>query len=188
MNSKEKLLSITFEEIYLNGYHATSVDKILKKASMNKGSMYHFFKSKKELVLASININLANHMSKRYEPLLELEENIIEGLLYIFKTRKEFDVAHGCKLNNLVQELSSQDPDFKIALEKVYTRFEEVIEEVLNNAIKNKEIQHKNSKNLALFVVASFEGCLGTGKKSQNLAVFTSCICELEGYLNSLRV
>ena len=186
MNSKEKLLSIAFEEIYLNGYHATSVDKILKKANMNKGSMYHFFKSKKELVLASININLANNM-KKYETLLELEDNIIEGLLFIFKNRKEFDVAHGCKLNNLVQELSCKDADFKTALEKVYTRFEEVIEEVLKNAIKNKEIQHKNSKSLALFVVASFEGCLGTGKKSQNLAVFSTCICELEAYLKSLR-
>ena len=140
MNSKEKLLSIAFEEIYLNGYHATSVDKILKKANMNKGSMYHFFKSKKELVLACININLSTHMSKRYDPLLLLEDNIIEGLLSIFKTRKEFDVSHGCKLNNLVQELSCQDKDFKIALEKVYLRFEEVIEEVLKNAIKNKEI------------------------------------------------
>ena len=37
--SREKLLDIAFEEIYLNGYSATSVDKILKKASMNKGKI-----------------------------------------------------------------------------------------------------------------------------------------------------
>jgi len=187
MNSKEKLLSIAFEEIYLHGYHATSVDKILKKAQMNKGSMYHFFKSKKELVLACINENLSTHMNNRYEPLL-LRNNALEELIEIFKNRKEFDVSHGCKLNNLVQELSSKDKDFKDALEKIYLRFEEVIEEVLNNAIKNKEIKHHDSKALAIFVVASFEGCLATGKKSQNTQSYTICICELEAYINSLRV
>ena len=38
MTSKENLLQVTFDEIYENGYYATSVDKILKKAKMNKGS------------------------------------------------------------------------------------------------------------------------------------------------------
>ena len=36
------------------GYNATSVDAILKKAKVSKGSMYHHFKSKKELVLAMV--------------------------------------------------------------------------------------------------------------------------------------
>ena len=46
-NPREKLLDVAFNEIYHCGYNATSIDKILKQASMNKGSMYHFFKSKK---------------------------------------------------------------------------------------------------------------------------------------------
>jgi len=41
--TRDKLLDITFEEVYIHGYTATSVDTILQKASVPKGSMYHHF-------------------------------------------------------------------------------------------------------------------------------------------------
>ena len=56
--TREKLLDITFEEVYIHGYTATSIDAILKKAQIPKGSMYHHFKSKKELVLAMVKERL----------------------------------------------------------------------------------------------------------------------------------
>ena len=76
-SSRNKLLDIAFEEIYINGYHATSIDKILKKASMNKGSMYHFFKSKKELTLAIINEKISLYIEDKYTVLFDYEKNII---------------------------------------------------------------------------------------------------------------
>ncbi len=188
MNSKEKLLEVTFMEIYENGYSATSVDKILKKANMNKGSMYHFFKSKKALTIAMIEENLSIYMRNKYEPLLTHKENIIDEIIKRFKNRKGFDFVHGCKLNNLVQELSPIDKDFKNALEKVYINFESVFEEALTNAIKAGEIKHDNPKVLAMFIVASFEGCLGTAKKSQDGEVFQTCISQLDLFLQSLKI
>ena len=187
MNSKEKLLKIAFEEIYENGYHATSIDNILKKAKMNKGSMYHYFKSKKALTLVMIEVNLALYIQKKYSKLLEYENNILDELINLLKDKNNFDVTHGCKLNNLVQELSHTDKDFKIALEKVYFNFENIIEEVLIKAYENKEFEHNDIKSLAIFIVASLEGCLSTGKKSQDKDVFCKCICQLEEYLNLLR-
>jgi TetR/AcrR family transcriptional repressor of nem operon len=56
--TREKLLDVTFEEVYTHGYAATSIDAILQKASVPKGSMYHHFKSKKALVLAMIEERL----------------------------------------------------------------------------------------------------------------------------------
>lgn len=44
LSTREKLLDITFEEVYIHGYAATSVDAILKTAKSTKGSMYHHFK------------------------------------------------------------------------------------------------------------------------------------------------
>jgi len=188
MNSKEKLLDVTFTEIYENGYSATSVDKILKKANMNKGSMYHFFKSKKALTVAMIEENLSTYMRKRYEPLLTHKENIIDEIIKLIKNRKDFDFVHGCKLNNLVQELSPIDNDFKNALEKVYVNFESVFETVLIKAIESGEIKHDDPKALSMYIVASLEGCLGTAKKSQDGAVFQTCISQLDLFLQSLKI
>ncbi len=184
---REKLLEVAFDEIYHNGYSATSVDKILKKASMNKGSMYHFFKSKKELALAVINEKINAYIEDKYIVLLDYEENFCEELMKLIKNRNSFDFTCGCKLNNLMQELSPIDKDFKEALEKVYLRFENIIEKVLDKAVANNEIKHKDTKALSMYVVASIEGCLGTAKKSQDGEYFQTCISQLELFLNSLK-
>lgn len=186
--SREKLLDIAFEEIYLNGYSATSVDKILKKASMNKGTMYHFFKSKKELTLAVINERLKVYMEERYSKLLKCEENICEEMIKVIKDRENYNFSFGCKLNNMMQELSPLDNDFKLALEKIYLNFENIFEKTLDNAIEKKEIKHNNTKALGMFIVASIEGCLGTAKKSQDGRHFNDCISQLELFLNSLKI
>lgn len=186
-NPREKLLEVAFNEIYQNGYTATSIDKILKQASMNKGSMYHFFKSKKELGLAVVNEKINSYIEDKYSILLKYEKNICEELIKLIKNRDNFDFTCGCKLNNLMQELSPIDEDFKVALEKVYVRFENIIEEVLNKAVKNGEIKHNDTKALSMFVVASIEGCLGTAKKSQDGNYFQICISQLELFINSLK-
>ncbi|WP_368031063.1 TetR/AcrR family transcriptional regulator [Arcobacter sp. s6] len=186
-NPREKLLDVAFNEIYHNGYSATSIDKILKQASMNKGSMYHFFKSKKELGLAVVNEKINSYIEDKYGVLLKYEENICDEILKLIKNRNNFDFTCGCKLNNLMQELSPVDNDFKIALEKVYLRFENIIEEVLNKAIQKGEIKHNDSKALSMYVVASIEGCLGTAKKSQDGNCFQTCISQLELFINSLK-
>ncbi|MDC0933609.1 TetR/AcrR family transcriptional regulator [Arcobacteraceae bacterium] len=187
-NSREKLLDVAFDEIYHNGYYSTSVDKILKAANMNKGSMYHYFKSKKELGLAVIKERVSDYIEDKYSILLKYDSNIIEELLKLIKDRKNFDFVTGCKVNNLVQELSSKDAEFKSALEIIYFRFEQIIEEVLQKAILNNEIQHNDVKSLGIYVVASLEGCLITAKKSHDADMFQCCISQLEFFLNSLKI
>ncbi len=186
-NSREKLLDVAFNEIYQNGYSSTSVDKILKKASMNKGSMYHFFKSKKELGLAIVKEKIDFYIEDKYGVLLTYEKDICNEMLKLIKNRENFDFTCGCKLNNLMQELSPLDKDFKEALEKVYFKFENIIERVLDKAFLNKEIKEHDNKALSMFIVASIEGCLGTAKKSQDGNHFETCISQLEIFINSLR-
>jgi TetR/AcrR family transcriptional regulator, transcriptional repressor for nem operon len=187
ISSRDKLLDVAFDEIYHNGYAATSVDKILKQANMNKGSMYHFFKSKKELTLAVINERINLYTETKYSTLLNYDENIIDEIMSLLKQRGGFDFRLGCKLNNLVQELSPKDKDFKEALEKVYLRFESIIKEALDKAVKNKEINHNDTRALSMYIVASIEGCLGTAKKSQDGQVFYDCLSQLDLFLNSLK-
>jgi len=187
MNTKEKLLKVTFDEIYENGYYSTSVDKILKKASMNKGSMYHYFKSKKELVLAVIDVHVYDYIYKKYSVILESKENHVDAIFKVLKNKSSFNFIYGCRLNSLVQELSHQDKDFKIALEKVYLMFEKIFEEILTKASLNNEIVHPDIKALSIFVVASIEGSISTAKKSQNCNAYDDCISQLEFFLNKLK-
>lgn len=187
MTTKEKLLAVTFEEIYENGYYSTSVDKILKKANMNKGSMYHYFKSKKELVLAVIDAHVFGYIDRKYSAILDVEDNYIDSMFKVLRNRDSFNFTLGCRLNSLVQELSHHDQDFKNALEKVYVHFEDILYRVLLKAQENGEIEHPDIKQLAIYVVASIEGCLSTAKKSQDKEIFGGCMEQLEYYFEYIK-
>jgi TetR/AcrR family transcriptional repressor of nem operon len=188
MNSRNKLLRVAFEEIYENGYYATSVDKILKKASMNKGSMYHFFKSKKELILAIIDIHVDDYIQNKYGVILDRNENMIEVIMSILKNKPLYNFVYGCRLNNLVHELSNQDEDFKKALEKSYFKFELIFQKALDRAVSNGELKEDtDTKAVGMFILASIQGALTTSKKSSDSKYYDVCINQLHNYLNFLK-
>ncbi len=134
----------------------------------------------KEFILNVTKEKLSSYIEMKYGPLLAIEDNFIDGIVKVIKDRKDFDFKCGCKLNNLVQELSYKDEDFKSSLEKIYLRFENIFEQVLNKAIEKKEIIKTNTNELSVFTVASIEGCISTAKKSQNEILYNSCISHLE--------
>lgn len=184
--TQEKLLQATFEEVYKNGYHGTGLSAILKKANVNKGSMYHLYKSKKELMLDVIDKVIKYNLSNKYSSLLSAEENIIDELLSIIKDTSKFDFIKGCPLNNLIQELSPSDEEFKNTLENVYLHFENIIELALDRAIEIKEIKQCDTKELSMYIVALIEGALITAKKSQNKQNYLTVIKQLELHLKNL--
>ena len=49
-DTRQKLIDITYDEIYEKGYQAASLSEILSKAQVHKGSMYYFFKNKKSQI------------------------------------------------------------------------------------------------------------------------------------------
>jgi TetR/AcrR family transcriptional repressor of nem operon len=52
-DAKEKLLSVAFDLIHESSYGTVSVDQICRRAQVNKGSFYYFFKTKSDLVAAA---------------------------------------------------------------------------------------------------------------------------------------
>jgi len=84
--TKEKLLDITFEEVYIHGYNATSVDAILKKAKVPKGSMYHHFKGKKELVLAMVKERLFPKMDMCFNYEIKDNSTVTDSIKFTFLT------------------------------------------------------------------------------------------------------
>ena len=53
-DTREKLLGAALQLVWEEGVGSASVDEICAKAQVRKGSFYHFFKSKAELVMAAL--------------------------------------------------------------------------------------------------------------------------------------
>ena len=161
--TREKLLDITFEEVYIHGYTATSVDTILKKAGIPKGSMYHHFKSKKELVLAMVQERLFPKMDTFFIFEREDCETVMQRLrnTYAAMSKNKPLIAYGCPLYRLMVELSTVDDTFDTLLGSRAKQLHQKLTELLQSGIDDGEFTNKlDAENFSRFMLSATWGIL----------------------------
>ncbi len=96
-NVRTRLIEATFQEIFSKGYTGASLANILNRAEVKKGAMYHYFPSKKDMVLAMIDEKIEQRIEKKWKELANTNEDIIESTYFCFT---------GCKFLGSYQWLS----------------------------------------------------------------------------------
>lgn len=185
-NTRDRLIDAAYEEIYSKGYQGASLNDILSKAGVHKGSMYYFFSSKKELAITSISEKLSKRFAEKYGSIAEEEKGILKKLVIMLKDTSLRDFKRGCPLSNLVQEMSNLDDDFDVALKAVYNDFKAVIRLVLDKAVIVKELKPCDTSRLASFVIIVIEGAIFASKASGDEKEYLSAMDELGTILESL--
>ena len=178
-NTRELLIDSAFISFYKHGYQGANIATILQDVGINKGSMYHYFKSKKALALAVIKERIELNLIAKYEKILE-EENKLESLFYTLKMAPE-TLIYGCPLNKMSQEMIYLDNDFKTLLTSVYVTFEKLIENIL---IKENL---SNSNLNAKLIIATYEGALSMYHLNQNKSQFREILSQLEKELTKVK-
>lgn len=64
MDTRERLVRTAEELMLRDGYSATRVDAVIRKAKLSKGSFYHFFDSKESLGLAALDYYFADRLGR----------------------------------------------------------------------------------------------------------------------------
>ncbi len=185
-STREEILDAIFMLVYINGYNGTSMSMILKECGIPKGSLYHYFKSKKEMVLAVIKERLAPRMDDFYSFSNTQNKHSIDILIdtIIKISQKEQLIKYGCPLNRLNQEMSSIDKDFESAITQIYNHIKEKIILLLHKSNIKKEI---NIEELSEFVIASIWGALSLSPTQSSKDRYLNTVFYLTNYLKSLK-
>ena len=170
--TRELLLDSAFKTFYRYGYQGANIASILKDVGINKGSMYHFFKSKKDLALAVIEERIKRNLVNKYETILQNDKSV-DVLFQTLYLAPEI-LFYGCPLNKMSQEMLYVDDDFKKLLSGVYVEFEKVIQKILE-----KE-KIKNSEQLSRLIIATYEGALMSYHLTQNLKQYVEILESLK--------
>jgi len=190
--TRNRLLEAAFEEIYLNGYQGMRVDDVLKRTGLKKGALYHHFASKAEIAYAVIDELIKDLIDETWIAPLENCENPIDciwGILLTMKDNPDYDyVVRGCPLNNLAQEMSSLDEEFRsrinCLLKLWIDTFAKSLAEGQTNGTVRKEI---DPVAIATYLVASLEGSISLIKATRDEQTIMHCMMGIEQFLNSLR-
>jgi len=161
-SSRDRLLDVTFDEVYMYGYCGAATASILKKAKVPRGSMYHHFDSKKALVLAMIEERLSPKVREFFEVDPNLNIDTLRILEYSLKkiSKNSMLIKHGCPLHRLMFEMGSLDDDISKACEKEFEYLRDKLMIVLENGKKKGEIKDCDTKEMAEFFIVSTWGML----------------------------
>src|SRR5690554_3683855 len=124
IDTRDLLIRTGLETLTEQGYSATSLDKILKRAGVPKGSFYHYFESKEAFGLQIIDSygdffarKLDHHFSNLALPPLDRLRAFVNDAK---SGMARFDYKRGCLIGNLGQEMGSLPESFRKSLIKVF--------------------------------------------------------------------
>jgi TetR/AcrR family transcriptional repressor of nem operon len=183
---REKLIEATFEEVFTSGYNAASLANILNKAEVKKGAMYHYFPSKKQMVLAMIEEKHLLRIEEKWKLLINESKDVISVLVSILHDTKSWDLKNGYAFGNLLQEPLEHDEEFANLLMSVLDNWKNLFINALEKE-KDQINQNINTKQCSTFIIATLEGAILLSKKSEDTEDFEDCMVKVTNYLNTLK-
>jgi AcrR family transcriptional regulator len=188
--TRQRILEAGFAEIHRHGFQAASVANILADTGLTKGALYHHFPSKKDLGLAVVGEVVHSYLEQAvFAPLREADQPA-KALLDLLERKgslKAEFVQLGCPLNNLMQEMSPLDEDFRAALNAILDEWQRTIKDALRRAQTAGAVRKDvNCQAASLFIVSAWEGCTGIAKNMQSVKTYWACMSQLRAYVDFL--
>ncbi len=190
--TRQRFLNAASEEIFRAGFQGANIDQILTSAGMSRGALYHHFPSKTDLGYAVVEEVLGEVAREVWvEPLKRPGDPISQLqriLRKIVKNKTTTDVALGCPLNNLIQEMASRDTGFRRRLQSLLDLWVNSVADALQRGVEEGFVLDTISPHVtARFIVASQEGINALGQATANKKSYASDIVTLIDYLEGLR-
>jgi TetR/AcrR family transcriptional repressor of nem operon len=187
--TRERLLQIAFQLFHEQGYHATGVATILREAGVNPGSMYHFFRSKDELLLAVLEYALDYLGVAVMEPVESAASGPverIEALLAQYRTRMEATGCRmGCPMGNLALEVSDGNPEARALIHRNFENWAARVESWLA-AADSPFPAELDRPRFARFVLTVMEGGLMQSRAAGHLGPFDEAVAVLREHIELL--
>lgn len=177
--------------IFRRGFQGVSIDEIVKASSLTKGAFYHQFPTKLELGYAVLDEVIKPMIISRWIAPLAACENPLAGILKQLKTligdAEPKQLKLGCPLNNLVQEMSPVDAEFKSRLEVALELWIDGMERELRRAKRDGYLKSDvNTRQVAHFLVMAHEGFYGMLKGLDDPRAFDALYSSLKIFIKSI--
>ncbi|RUW27453.1 TetR family transcriptional regulator [Mesorhizobium sp. M4B.F.Ca.ET.215.01.1.1] len=163
--TRERLVSEGLKALILNGFDGVGLNAILQSARVPKGSFYYFFKSKEEFAGAVLDAYERHYLDWRDEMFKDSSCSPLKRLRNYFDAVEAQHLAEvplgGCLFGVLSQVAAARSPEFRARLASVFSRWEEQLCGLLEEAKAIGEVGPSvDVKDAAAFLIDCYEGML----------------------------
>ncbi|MEM9293116.1 MAG: TetR/AcrR family transcriptional regulator [Acidobacteriota bacterium] len=151
-DAKDRLLTAAKELILEQGYHAVGVAELCDRAQVNKGSFYHFFRTKQALATELVDTTWSPARDSLQQVVEDRDRSALERLRQLLAavyqhhrdTRAERGCTMGCPFANLAVEMSVHDPQLRQQLSAIFEEHAGLYRQLLEQAVETGELDPEN--------------------------------------------
>lgn len=188
-STRDRLIDAAMELFHVQGYGATGVAQILKKAECNSGSLYHFFPTKEDLLLAVLEKYKVMLYPALLDPIWGRLSDPIEkifGLLDGYRQMLiETQCTFGCPIGNLALELAHTHPHAAKLIAENFHGWRDAVKRCLDDA-SGRFPEDLDRLQLASFVLTVMEGGVMQARAEKSLQPFDAAVTQLRDYFDRL--
>ncbi len=150
------------------GYHRTTMDDIVAESGLSKGTLYWYFKSKKELFL-SLFQEVMGQIGQAWEGIATNQEasatEKLRASLALFRAElKEMVPFFGVMME--AWALTRYDEDMESMIHELYEPYLAIMTRIIEEGAASGEFRVESVQEMALVIMTLFDGltlALGTG-------------------------
>ena len=187
--TRQRLVEAARELFLAKGYEATSVADVLARAEVNSGSLYYFFKTKEQLLLAVLDeyVDLLEPMILR--PVFERVSDPLDRVFAVLAGYRQMlvmsDCRAGCPIGNLALEMSEKSEVVREKIALNFRNWRRAIRECLFDA-RDRLPPDLDRHKLAAFILTVMEGGVMQARVHRSLEPFDASVAMLKDYMDRL--
>ena len=179
---RDRLIAAAGENIYRQGVEGTTIADIAEAADVPVGNVYYYFKTKDELVAATID----DYVQQDQELLSSIEQQhrtpraCLKGLVRVLVSQSDRVVLYGCPRGSLCSELEKRDNDLARACTELMRTPIDWVERQF------KAMGRSDARDLAFALLASYQGIALFANTFRDPALIVREGRRLERWIDSL--
>jgi TetR/AcrR family transcriptional regulator, transcriptional repressor for nem operon len=189
-DTRTRLILTAMQLFWEKGYNSTSIADVLQTAKVNSGSLYHFFPSKTDLLVAVLDLYHGGIHSMLLEPAWAGVEDPIERIFALLaryrRSLVDTDCFYGCPIGSLALELHEPDEPVRERLAKNFSAWILAIDECLQAAPLSFS-DAAERRELAQFVLTTMEGGVMQARTFRDVAYFDAAVRQLRRHIDGLQ-
>ena len=176
-DTKERLLDATLQLIWEESLGAASVDAICEKAEVRKGSFYHFFKSKEELVAAALEAHFKTarvDFDRIFSPSVPPIDRL-KGFFELMVRKQQMKLEKagrvvGCPYASVAVSCSGADKLVRDCVQDILTTWRKYFETALRDGAADGSIPVKDIPGTVETIFDYIEGAMTAGRIQNSMA------------------
>lgn len=171
------------------GYQSTTIAEIARAAEANAGSVYFFFPTKQEILLAVLDAYCEGIERMLLQPAWENVSDPINRIFALLERYRSFlvetECRYGCPIGILALELHEPDPPVRQKLAANFEKWTTAIEGCLRD-VAGRLPPEIDVHDLATFVLTTMEGGVMQARTYRHPETFDASIRVLKNYFSHL--